>query len=215
MRWNNAFIIGDGVTDATGSVGRVTDGQIQYVTDKSGLSGDRICISSLDMPDDVLDACIEYAFEKKPKLYVRACEDLYGVGLIESRFHLSPIILLHKMGLLDQNCTVVGAVHLDNDDVDLLAQSGSSVVLCPTMSCGYGYGFPNVMPLLGKVAVSLGSGDNRYNASGSIIQEAKTLLLGTNCIMRRKDALPVSEVAKIIGFDGNVTELEKLLNLEK
>ena len=214
MKWNNAFIIGDGATDASGSVSRVKPGGIEYVTQPSDLIGDKICLSSLDLPDQTLDACIEYVFEKKPKLFVRACEDLYGIGLIEAKYRLSPIMLLHKMGLLDQNCTVVGAVYLDNDDVAIMSQCGCSVVLCPTMACGYGNGFVNVMPLLGKVDVSLGSGDNRYNASGSIIEEAKTLLLGTSCIMRKRDALSLEQIAGLIGFEGDIKELVRLMNIQ-
>ena len=213
MKWNNSFVFNGLPTDATGKIAYIGE-DVAWVESVEDIKGDAICISSLTLPDEVIDACIEYVLENKPKLYVVACVSLGDVGIIEARFHLSPIMLLHKLGLLDQNCTIVGANYLDNDDVDLMAQCGASVVLCPSYSLGGGYGFPNVVPLLKKLnEVTLGTFDNQFNASGSVMDEARLLYLGTACSMRSENALTLEDVIVITGFTVNETSLKKLLNI--
>ena len=64
-----------------------------------------------------------------------------------------------------------------------------------------GRGIPVISPALGKIKISLGTFDNRFNKSGSIIEETKTLYLGTAAVMRRQNALSVGQLAEITGSD--------------
>ena len=169
-----------------------------YVEKKSDLVGDRICLSSLLLPDDVLDACIEYVLEKKCKFMVRACEDLYTSGLIESKYKLSPIMLLHKMGLLE-NATVVGTNCIDRDDIDLMAQSNASVVFLPSYSLGKGYAVPPVGFVKDKLPISFGSGDNSYNASGDMRKEAYITRLLCNEQARKENAIDEKTLLSYFG----------------
>ena len=211
MIWNNCFIIGKGETDAKGTVDRVGEKIGRFTGD--GSYGGSVYLESLTLPDETVDECIEYVLTVHPRLFVGACENLTEVGLIEARFHLSPVMLLHKLGLLDENCTVVGANYLDNDDIALMAQCGAKAVLCPSYACGKGFGFPAVRPMLGKIEVGLGTMDNSFNKCGSVIDEARLLLLGTNCTMRSDEALKISELSRLIGFTGSDLELKALLNV--
>jgi len=212
MKWNNGFIIGDGKTDATGKIDRVGDNIERFIGGSD--YGGAIYLENLTLPDEIIDECIEFVMTRHPRLFVGASENLSEVGLIEARFHLSPVMLLHKLGLLDENCTVVGANFLDNDDISLIKQCGARVTLCPTYACGMGFGFPNVRPMLGKIEVGLGTMDNSFNKSGSVVDEARLLLLGTNCSMRSAEALSITEIGEIIGFTGSEMELGNLLNLK-
>ena len=175
-----------------------------YVEKQSDLVGDKICLSSLLLPDPVLDVCIEYVLDKKCKFMVRACEDLYTSGLIESKYKLSPIMLLHKMGLLD-NAIVVGANCIDKDDIDLMAQSNASVVFLPSYSLGKGYGIPPVGFVNGKLSISFGSADNSYNASGDMRKEAYITRLLCNEQARKENAIDEDTLFSYFGY-GNIEE---------
>ena len=168
------------------------------VTKKEDLIGDKICISSLLLSDDVLDACIEYVLSKKCKFMVRACEDLYESGLIESKYKLSPIMLLHKMGLLE-NATIVGANYIDRDDVDLMAQSNASVVFLPTQSLGKGYGIPPVNFVVDKLPISFGSGEGVYNKNGDMRKEANLIRLLCNEQARKENAISEEKLFSLFG----------------
>lgn len=202
MRTDNALIMGAKTpTDANGTVNRVCPGSYVDVIREGECRGDKIFISSLLKAEDDLDEIVDYCVEKNAKVIVCAGDDLYDSGVLEAREHLSPVMFLHKIGLLDRNCSVVGGICLDRDDADLMAQVGTSLIVCPTYSCGTGRGIPVISPALGKIKISLGTFDNRFNKSGSIIEEAKTLYLGTAAVMRRQNALSVGQLAEITGSD--------------
>lgn len=202
MRTDNALIIGAKTpTDANGTVNRVCPGGYVDVIREGECRGDKIFISSLLKAEDDLDEIVDYCVEKNAKVIVCAGDDLYDSGVLEAREHLSPVMFLHKIGLLDRNCSVVGGICLDRDDADLMEQVGASLIVCPTYSCGTGRGIPVISPALGKIKISLGTFDNRFNKSGSIIEEAKTLYLGTAAVMRRQNALSVGQLAEITGSD--------------
>ncbi len=153
----------------------------------------RLVLLSLS-DEEIVDCVIEAVYKNNAALIVAAGYSLDETGAIEVRYHLSPVQLLHKLGLLER-CAVVGGVHLDRDDVDLMAQCAARLILCPTASMGYGYGFPHFVAASKKLEVSLGSGDNRFNKSGDMKREAETLTLGSNCDMR--SSLSVSEVEAV------------------
>lgn len=202
MRTDNALIIGAKTpTDANGTVNRVCPGGYVDVIREGECRGDKIFISSLLKAEDDLDEIVDYCVEKNAKVIVCAGDDLYDSGVLEAREHLSPVMFLHKIGLLDRNCSVVGGICLNRDDADLMAQVGASLIVFPTYSCGTGRGIPVISPALGKIKISLGTFDNRFNKSGSIIEEAKTLYLGTAAVMRRQNALSVGQLAEITGSD--------------
>ena len=153
------------------------------------------------MDEEAVDKVIEAVYKEKAELIVATAYSLDETGTIEVRYHLSPVQLLHKLGLLD-NTTIVGGVHLDRDDIDLMAQSNAKVVLCPTASMGYGYGFPHYCALKRKLTVSLGSGDNRFNRLGDMKKEAEILVLGSNCDMRSDHSVREEEALALVSVDG-------------
>lgn len=153
------------------------------------VNAERIFLPSLQ-DESVVDAVTERVLGGETKLIVAANRNLDEIGALEARFHLTPVQILHKLGLLER-CTVVGGVYLDRDDVELLSQEHTPLVLCPTCSLGYGDGFPHVSALDGKVDFYLGSGDGAFNCGHSILRELRALILGSNCEMRQRDSFSV------------------------
>lgn len=211
MSFDNALIIGSATeTNATGTVNRVCPGEYCDVMRLEECKGDKIFISSLLKDEDLLYECVDYCIENKPEVIVCAGDDLYDSGVLEARYRLSPIMFLHKIGLLNEKCRVVGGICFDRDDADLMAMTGSKLVVCPSYSCGTGRGIPLVTPALGKVKIELGTYDNSYNTDGDILLEAKILLLGTCSAMRKSEAVTVADLASMAG-ERDVAAFAKLL----
>lgn len=146
--------------------------------------------------DEVCDAVLTDGSD----VYVRAAYDLYESGVIESKYKLSPIMLLHKMGILS-SCTIVGGVCLDNDDLDLMAQEGVALVITPTASAGYGHGYPPICAAVKRgIRVGVGTFDGKYNKTHDIRAELEFLRLTANAEMRREDVLSEDAVRKISLF---------------
>lgn len=143
--------------------------------------------------DNLTDAVAEAVLSRKATAICAAGYSLDESGAVDVRFHLSPVQLLHKLGLLDGG-TIVGGVYLDRDDVDLMAQCDAKLILCPTSSMGHGFGVPHYSAYIRKLEVTLGSGDNRFNRDGDMLAEARALVLGCNSEMRDEKAVDLKRL---------------------
>ena len=141
-------------------------------------------LSTVLLPDDVLDKVIGHVLTTKCRLIVNACSTLDEAGTCDKRYGATPIGLAHKYGLLD-GAYVAGGVYLDKDDIELIVQSDAEVILTPSTSMGEGYGIPplRMLATLGAT-VHLGSGLAAYNPDADLIFEQRLVSLavsGVNC----------------------------------
>lgn len=159
----------------------------------------RIALLTLER-ESLLNAVIDEVYENKPELIVAASYDLTETGRVQAREGVTPVQLLHREGILDK-CAVVGGNYLDRDDVELMQMCGTPLILCITSSMGHGFGMPHVVALKNKLNLSLGSGDNAYNANGDMIEEARALVLGSNCEMRAPSSVSPDFALSLVGCD--------------
>jgi len=74
---------------------------------------------------------------------------------------LRPLELLAETGCLGPSTTVVHATHADAHELDLLADAGARVCLCPTTEANLGDGFAPVQELCERgVGICIGSDSN-------------------------------------------------------
>lgn len=150
--------------------------------------------------ENVLERACDYLFSSGARAIVRAAYELNECGIIEARYKLSPVMLLHKLGIIDK-CTIAGGVCLDNDDLDLMAQEGVPLVVLPTADAGYGHGYAPVCAALRRgVRVGVGTFDGKYNKKHSVEYELELLRLTANAEMRTENALSRNEIKKISEF---------------
>lgn len=180
----------------------------KLIENASDVTGDKLYLPSLTV-DKTVDAVIEHVLGKGASLITAAAYSLDEIGAIEARFHLTPVQLLHKLGLLE-NTTIVGGVYLDRDDVDLMRQENARLVLCPTCAMGYGYGIAHLRALLGKIPLAVGSGDNAFNASGNMLEELKALYLSACADMRQSGVVSMDELFSLV-TDERVDDLKNRL----
>ncbi len=132
---------------------------------------------------------------------VRCAYSLDETGYIEAKYKLSPVMLLHKLGMLDK-VEIAGGVCLDNDDLDLMAQEGVPLIVTPTASAGYGHGFAPVCAAVRRgVRVGVGTFDNKYNTQCDLGIELEFLRLTANAEMRAENALSESELKFISAYE--------------
>lgn len=161
-------------------------------------------VTDIYLPDmldeDLLENACDYIITNNAHAVIRAAYDLEEAGIIEARYKLSPVMLLHRLGILG-SCTIVGGVCLDNDDMDLMAQEGVPLVLCPTADAGYGYGFAPVCAAVHRgIRVGVGTFDGKYNKDVDLDYELKFLTLTANAEMRTENALSEDTLKKILAF---------------
>jgi len=94
-------------------------------------------------------------------LHVHADEQPREVEECLAEHGLRPIEVLARAGCLTPRTTVVHATHADEGELDLLAESGARVCVCPTTEANLGDGFAPVPGLLARrVPLCIGSDSN-------------------------------------------------------
>ena len=124
----------------------------------------------------------------------KALADEHGVGL---SFHMSPALLdpdgfiaefgqrpmvhLAELGVLDRNVAITHAVRIDDNELELLAQSGTSVAHCPTTALKVSYGVTQFgkFPEMVQRGINVSIGTDGNNASNySDLMRATYLVAG-------------------------------------
>jgi formimidoylglutamate deiminase len=112
-------------------------------------------------PADWLEAIGAYAAAEGLPLHVHADEQPREIEECLAEHGVRPIELLARTGCLGPATTVVHATHADDHELDLVADVGARVCLCPTTEANLGDGYAPVEALLGRgIAICIGSDAN-------------------------------------------------------
>lgn len=123
-------------------------------------------------------------------------ENLNRTGEISQKYGgVMPAQVLEKFGFLDRECTIVGAMYADKDDLTILGDYDAKVVLCPRSFASKGGTFAN-LKLLQKYDLKLFLGTFDFNEID--FEKEKEFLKLTNCALHEsKDAISDEFLNKI------------------
>jgi formimidoylglutamate deiminase len=112
-------------------------------------------------PPDWLEEIGAYAAREGLPLHVHADEQPREIEECLAEHGVRPIELLARTGCLGPRTTVVHATHADDGELDLLAQAGARVCVCPTTEANLGDGFAPVERLRERgIGICIGSDSN-------------------------------------------------------
>ena len=112
-------------------------------------------------PRDWLEELGRYAAAEGLPLHVHADEQPREIEECLAEHGLRPIELLAETGCLGPRTTVVHATHADARELDLLADAGARVCVCPTTEANLGDGFAPVQELCERgIGICIGSDSN-------------------------------------------------------
>ena len=112
-------------------------------------------------PRGWLEEIGSYASEEGLVLHVHADEQPREIEECLAEHGVRPIELLHETGCLGPRTTVVHATHADDRELDLLAETGSRVCVCPTTEANLGDGFAPLERLRERgIGICIGSDSN-------------------------------------------------------
>jgi formimidoylglutamate deiminase len=92
-------------------------------------------------PRDWLEELGAYAARESLPLHVHADEQPREIEECVAEHGIRPVELLAEAGCLGPHATVVHATHANGHELDLLAESGARVCVCPTTEANLGDGF--------------------------------------------------------------------------
>jgi formimidoylglutamate deiminase len=112
-------------------------------------------------PRDWLEELGRYAAAERLPLHVHADEQPREIEECIEEHGVRPIELLARTGCLGPQTTVVHATHADDRELDLLAEAGARVCICPTTEGNLGDGFAPVGRLRERgIGICIGSDSN-------------------------------------------------------
>ena len=112
-------------------------------------------------PREWLEEIGAYAGREGLVLHVHADEQPREIEECVAEHRLRPIELLAETGCLGPRTTVVHGTHADERELDLLAEAGARVCLCPTTEANLGDGFPPLEGLLAReIPLCIGTDSN-------------------------------------------------------
>jgi formimidoylglutamate deiminase len=112
-------------------------------------------------PRDWLEELGRYAAAERLPLHVHADEQPREIEECLAEHGLRPVELLAETGCLGPHATIVHATHADARELDLLAEAGARVCLCPTTEANLGDGFAPVEQLCERgIGICIGSDSN-------------------------------------------------------
>ena len=92
-------------------------------------------------PSDWLEELGRYAATEGLPMHIHACEQPREIEECLAEHGCRPIELLERTGCLGPHVTVVHATHADGSELDLLAQSGTTICACLTTEADLADGF--------------------------------------------------------------------------
>jgi 5-methylthioadenosine/S-adenosylhomocysteine deaminase len=127
----------------------------------------------LSCSDELLDG-VATRLKEGARLHTHASENQDEVAFVRQQTGLENIELLNRHGLLSERSTIAHGVFLSDREVDLLAQTRTSVAHCPTSNLKLASGIADVPRLLKRgVRVALGADGAPCNNNLDLWQEMK------------------------------------------
>lgn len=176
----------------------------------------------------------EFALAERIKISVHSAESCdenelmtYGTGFfrqIYEKFSVewetprcSSIEFLARTGILATKPLLAHCVTVSEGDIQLIAESGSSIAHCPKSNAKFGHGYAPFEKFLDAgIAVGLGSDSVSSNNTCDLLEEARFAVLaarnrpGSNRFLSAKEALETSTIggARALGLDDKIGTLE-------
>jgi 5-methylthioadenosine/S-adenosylhomocysteine deaminase len=126
--------------------------------------------------DAVEIAAAVRAHERGDRLVMHAAETAARIAMSEREFGTTTIRLLHRHGLLSPQMLLSHAIHIDDEEIALMARSRVNVVVSPAAEMKLGDGLPRVHEMLQHgIAVALGTDAAVCNNATDMFLEMRLL----------------------------------------
>jgi len=167
--------------------------------------------------DEPLKRISSYAEELDIPIHIHLHETADEIKQAIASSNKRPIERLHDLGLLSPRLLAVHMTQLNDDEIKLIAETGTHVIHCPESNLKLASGFCSIDKLQqANVNVSLGTDSAASNNDLDMIAEMHTAALLAKAVAQNASALPAESIlrmatmnaAKALGLDSEIGSLE-------
>lgn len=161
--------------------------------------------------DEPLERIRTYAEELDVPIHMHVHETAFEVDSAVEQTGKRPLQRLDDLGLLTPRLIAVHMTQLNDDEIQLLADSGSHVVHCPESNLKLASGFCQVDKLMkAGINVALGTDGAASNNDLDMISEMRTAAQLAKAVAGDASALPAAQALRMATLNG-----ARALGLEK
>jgi 5-methylthioadenosine/S-adenosylhomocysteine deaminase len=164
----------------------------------------------------------ETAEEFDTGIQIHVAETSWEVEFAKKEMGLRPIEYLHKMGFLSPRTSLVHCVHLSENEISIIAESGATVVHCPKSNMKLGSGVAPVVEMIKRnIPVALGTDGAASNDLLDMLEEMRFAAMLQK--VKHEDAsvitgndvykMATANGAKVCNIDAGAIEEGKLADL--
>ena len=140
--------------------------------------------------------------ERGVLVHTHASENRTEIEMVERATGKRNIEYLSSLGLAAPHVALAHCVHLDANELDILARTGTHVLHCPSSNLKLGSGVAPVLEMLARgISVSLGADGAPCNNRLDMFTEMRTAAL-LQKVTHGADALPARRVLRMATIDG-------------
>lgn len=127
---------------------------------------------------DLFKWVVETARQRGVGITTHWSEVQNNVDYTVKNYGLKPVFFAEKIGLLGPDVVLAHAIYLDDDEIDLLARTATSVAHCPVCNSKLAMGIARVPQMLrARVNVTLANDGMGVNNTADLFREMRTMLL--------------------------------------
>ncbi|MFL6231147.1 MAG: 5'-deoxyadenosine deaminase [Pyrinomonadaceae bacterium] len=172
-----------------------------------GSSGGRIryCFAprfAVSCTRGLLERVASLARERGVVVHTHASENLTEIEMVRQATGMRNVEYLASLGLAAPHVALAHCVHLNEDELQLLARTGAHVLHCPSSNLKLGSGIAPIKEMLARgISVSLGADGAACNNRLDMFTEMRTAAL-LQKVVHGADALPARRVLRMATIDG-------------
>lgn len=174
----------------------------------SGAAGGRITVGFGPLApwrcsDATMRRTVALAREWGVPTHIHVAETVDEIEMLRERTGLRHVEWLHSVDALGPDVHLVHSVWLDDDELDLIAESGAVVVHCPVSNMYLASGVAPVGKMLERaIPVALGSDGPGSQNSQDLLESSKVAALLAKVSTGDANALPPLDVLRMVTTDG-------------
>ncbi|MDQ1591723.1 MAG: 5-methylthioadenosine/S-adenosylhomocysteine deaminase [Pyrinomonadaceae bacterium] len=151
---------------------------------------------------ELLEQVARLSRERGVLVHTHASENRTEIEMVERATGQRNIAYLSSLGLAAPHVALAHCVHLNTDELDILARTGTHVLHCPSSNLKLGSGVAPVVEMLARgISVSLGADGAPCNNRLDMFTEMRTAAL-LQKVTHGADALPARRVLRMATIDG-------------
>ena len=151
---------------------------------------------------ELLSAVAKLAQEHGVMIHTHASENKTECALVAQDTGMRNIAYLNSLGISGKHVALAHCVHVDKDELQLLSNTGTNVVHCPSSNLKLGSGIAPVKEMLeAGVSVSLGADGAACNNRLDMFTEMRTAAL-LQKVLHGPEVLPAWQTLRLATIEG-------------